>query len=239
MNAFSRARLIKGLLAGALALVLLAAAVLLLLPRSKQAGRAESFSCLWADGATSEETFSSALACLAGVCAEGVLLEREGLAGTVPASEALRTVISVLEGGTLAELLSLDGSALAPLESYAVQTFYGDRAYYDGEPFAWDGTRVRRTEKESFSEAVLLQGSFEGGFLLESGVKTLYLRAEGEVEADGLLYTALSRVIAEAPYFFRGGALWKERYGIERYVSALPPGCTYEEVPASEVEVSE
>ena len=233
MNAFSRARLIKGLLAGALALVLLAAAVFLLLPCPKQAGRAENFSCLWADGATSEETFSSALPCLAGVSREGVLLEREGNTGTVPASEALRTAISVLEGGTLAELLSLDGSALAPLESYAVQTFYGDRAYYDGEPFAWDGTRVWRTEKERFSEAVLLQGSFSGGFLLESGVRTLYLRAEGEVEADGLLYTALSHIIAEAPYFFRDGALWEERYGIERYVSALPPGCSYEEIPAS------
>ena len=234
MNASSRARLIKGLLAGALALVLLAAAVILLLPRPKQKGRAETFSCLWADGAKSEETFSSALACLAGVSQEGVLLEREENTGTVPASESLSNVVPVLEGGTLAELLSLDGSALTPLESYAVQTFYGDRAYYDGEPFAWDGTRVRRTEKESFSEAVLLGGSFEGDFLLESGVKTLYLRAEGEVEADGLLYTVLSRVVAEAPYFFRGGALWEERYGIERYVSALPPGCTYEEVPASE-----
>lgn len=234
MNASSRVRLIKGLLAGALALVLLAAAVILLLPRPKQKGRAERFSCLWADGAKSEETFSSALACLAGVSQEGVLLEREGNTGTVPASEALSNVVPVLEGGTLAELLSLDGSALTPLESYAVQTFYGDRAYYDGEPFAWDGTRVRRTEKESFSEAVLLGGSFEGDFLLESGVKTLYLRAEGEVEADGLLYTALSRVVAEAPYFFRGGALWEERYGIERYVSALPPGCTFEEAAASE-----
>ena len=234
MNASSRARLIKGLLAGALALVLLAAAVILLLPRPKQKGRAERFSCLWADGAKSEETFSSALTCLAGVSQEGVLLEREENTGTVPASEALSNVVPVLEGGTLAELLSLDGSALTPLESYAVQTFYGDRAYYDGEPFAWDGTRVRRTEKESFSEAVLLGGSFEGDFLLESGVKTLYLRAEGEVEADGLLYTALSRVVAEAPYFFRGGALWEERYGIERYVSALPPGCTFEEAAASE-----
>ena len=227
MNAPARVRLIKGLLAGALALVLLAAAVILLLPRPKQKGRAERFSCLWADGAKSEETFSSALTCLAGVSQEGVLLEREGNTGTVAASEALSNVVPVLEGGTLAELLSLDGSALTPLESYAVQTFYGDRAYYDGEPFAWDGTRVRRTEKESFSEAVLLGGSFEGDFLLESGVKTLYLRAEGEVEADGLLYTALSRVVAEAPYFFRGGALWEERYGIERYVSALPPGCTF------------
>lgn len=234
MNAPARVRLIKGLLAGALALVLLAAAVILLLPRPKQKGRAERFSCLWADGAKSEETFSSALTCLAGVSQEGVLLEREGNTGTVAASEALSNVVPVLEGGTLAELLSLDGSALTPLESYAVQTFYGDRAYYDGEPFAWDGTRVRRTEKESFSEAVLLGGSFEGDFLLESGVKTLYLRAEGEVEADGLLYTALSRVVAEAPYFFRGGALWEERYGIERYVSALPPGCTFEEAAASE-----
>ena len=234
MNASSRARLIKGLLAGALALVLLAAAVILLLPRPKQKGRAERFSCLWADGAKSEETFSSALTCLAGVSQEGVLLEREGNTGTVAASEALSNVVPVLEGGTLAELLSLDGSALTPLESYAVQTFYGDRAYYDGEPFAWDGTRVRRTEKDSFSEAVLLGGSFEGDFLLESGVKTLYLRAEGEVEADGLLYTALSHVVAEAPYFFRGGALWEERYGIERYVSALPPGCTFEEAAASE-----
>ena len=234
MNASSRARLAKILLAGALALVLLAMAVILLLPRPKQAGRAETFPCLWADGAKSEETFSSALACLAGVSPEGVLLEREGNAGTVPASESLSNVVPVLEGGSLAELLSLDGSALTPLEAYAVQTFYGDRAYYDGEPFAWDGTRVWRTDKESFSEAVLLGGSFEGDFLLDSGVKTLYLRAEGEVEEDGLLYTALSRVVAEAPYFFRGGALWEERYGIERYVSALPPGCTYEEAPASE-----
>ena len=234
MNASSRARLIKGLLAGALALVLLAAAVILLLPRPKQKGRAERFPCLWADGAKSEETFSSALTCLAGVSQEGVLLEREGNTGTVPASEALSNVVPVLEGGTLAELLSLDGSALTPLESYAVQTFYGDRAYYDGEPFAWDGTRVRRTEKERFSEAVLLGGSLEGDFLLESGVKKLYLSAEGEVEEDGLLYTALSHVVAEAPYFFRGGALWEERYGIERYVSALPPGCTFEEAAASE-----
>ena len=233
MNAFSRARLIKGLLAGGAALILLAA-VILLLPRPKQAGRAETFSCLWADGAKSDETFAPALACVAGVSYEGDLLERQGNTGTVAASEPLRTVVSVLEGGTLAELISLDGSGLTPLESYAVQTFYGGRAYYDGEPFAWDGTRVQRTERESFAEAVLLQGSFESGFLLESGVRTLYLRAGGEVEEDGLLYTALSRIVAEAPYFFRGGALWEERYGTERYVSALPPGCTYEEVPASE-----
>ena len=238
MNAFSRARLIKGLLAGGAALILLAA-VILLLPRPKQAGRAETFSCLWADGAKSDETFASALACLAGVSYEGVLLEREGNTGTVAASEPLRTVVSVLEGGTLAELISLDGSGLTPLESYAVQTFYGGRAYYDGEPFAWDGTRVQRTERESFAEAVLLQGSFESGFLLESGVRTLYLRAGGEVEEDGLLYTALSRVVAEAPYFFRGGALWEERYGTERYVSALPPGCTLEEIAAPEAEASE
>lgn len=233
MNAFSRARLIKGLLAGGAALILLAA-VILLLPRPKQADRAETFSCLWADGAKSDETFASALACLAGVSYVGVLLEREGNTGTVAASEPLRTVVSVLEGGTLAELISLDGSGLTPLESYAVQTFYGGRAYYDGEPFAWDGTRVQRAERESFAEAVLLQGSFESGFLLESGVRTLYLRAGGEVEEDGLLYTALSRIVAEAPYFFRGGALWEERYGTERYVSALPPGCTLEEAPASE-----
>ncbi len=238
MNAFSRARLIKGLLAGGAALILLAA-VILLLPRPKQAGRAETFSCLWADGAKSDETFASALACLAGVSYEGVLLEREGNTGTVAASGPLRTVVSVLEGGTLAELISLDGSGLTPLESYAVQTFYGGRAYYDGEPFVWDGTRVQRAERESFSEAVLLQGSFESGFLLESGVRTLYLRAGGEVEEDGLLYTALSRVVAEAPYFFRGGALWEERYGTERYVSALPPGCTLEEIAVPEAEVSE
>ena len=102
MNASSRARLAKSLLAGALALALLAAAVILLLPRPKQAGRAERFSCLWADGAKREETFSSALACLAGVSQEGVLLEREGDTGTVPASEALSNVVPVLEDGSLA-----------------------------------------------------------------------------------------------------------------------------------------
>lgn len=207
---------------------LVIAAVLLLLPRPKAVGEAETFPCTWENGKESEETLFSALPCLAGATKEGVLLVREGERGLVAGSSALQTVIPVLQGGTLAELLTLDGDALTPLESYAVQTFYGDRAYYEGEPFAWEGTRVWRTGRSAFSEVVLLGGSFEGDFLFLSGANTLYLTAEGEVGEHELLESALTRVVAEPPYFFRDGALWEEKLGIERFVALLPPGCTYE-----------
>lgn len=228
-----RGAVLRGLAVGALLLVLAAAAAFVLLPRPEAAGEAQRYSCLWEDGTEREVTLSSAVSCLAGVSQEGVLLEREGSTGMVPASETLRTVVSVLEGGTLLELLTLDGSGLTSLEAYAVEEFYGDRAYYDGEPFAWDGTRVWRTEETGFSEVVLLQGGFSGNFLFSSGARTLWLCAEGEVEENELTESALTRVIAQAPYFFRDGALWEERYGVERYVSVLPPGCTFEEAAAS------
>ena len=228
-----RGAVLRGLAVGVLLLVLAAAAVFMLVPRPEAAGEAQRFPCLWEDGTEREVTLSSAVSCLAGVSQEGVLLERAGNTGLVPASETLRTVVSVLEGGTLLELLTLDGSGLTSLEAYAVEEFYGDRAYYDGEPFAWDGTRVWRTEETEFSEVVLLQGGFSGNFLFSSGARTLWLCAEGEVEENELTESALTRVIAEAPYFFRDGALWEERYGVERYVSVLPPGCTFEEAAAS------
>ena len=92
------------------------------------------------------------------------------------------------------------------------------------------GARRRRNFPKS---CVLLGGGFSGDFLFSSGARTLWLCAEGEVEENELWESALTRVIAQAPYFFRDGALWEERYGVERFVAQLPPGCTFEEAAAS------
>lgn len=210
------------------ALLLMAGiALIAMLPRPKELGRAETFLCGWEEDIT-EETLSSALPCLKDVTYEGVFLERDGDTGLVPASEALQTVIMTLEHGTLLELLTLDGSALTPLESVAVDTFYSERAYYDGEPFAWDGTRVWRTEHVRFSEAVLLSGSFQGDFLLSAGVETLYLRAAADVGENDFAESILTHIVAEPPYFCSMGELWVREDGEERFVSALPSGCTFE-----------
>ncbi len=213
----------------ALALVLLLAglALIVLLPRPREIAEADSFSCDWEDG-TSSETLSSVLPYLAGVSSEGVLLERNGTRGLVRASECLAFVVGTLEGGTLLELLTLDGSDLTPLEQLAVEKFYGERAYYDGEPFAWDGTRVSRTERTQFSEVVLLAGSFSGNFLLDSGAQTLYLTEESEIGENDLLYSLLTHVVAPSSYFLRGGELWESVLGVGRFVAYLPAGCTFE-----------
>ena len=210
------------------ALLLMAGiALIVLLPRPRELGRVETFPCAWEEVIT-EETLSSALPCLKGVTYEGVFLERDGDTGLIPASEALQTVINTLEHGTLLELLTLDGSTLTPLESLAVDTFYSERAYYDGEPFAWDGTRVWRTERIRFSEAVLLSGSFQGDFLLSAGVETLYLRAAADVGENDFAESILTHIVAEPPYFLRDGELWESVLGVERFVAYLPAGCTLE-----------
>ena len=109
-----------------------------------------------------------------------------------------------------------------------MEKFYGERAYYDGEPFAWDGTRVSRTERTQFSEVVLLSGSFEGNFLLNSGAQTLYLTEESEIGENDLLNSLLTHIVAPSPYFLRDGELWESVLGVGRFVAYLPAGCTFE-----------
>lgn len=211
----------------ALLLLLAGLALIVLLPRPQELRRAETFSCEWEDGAA-EESLASVLPYLAGVSTEGVLLERNGTRGVVRASECLASVVGTLENGTLLELLTLDGSDLTPLEQLAVEKFYGERAYYDGEPFAWDGTRVWRTERTQFSEVVLLAGSFEGNFLFNSGAQTLYLTEESEIGENDLLNSLLTHVVAPGPYFLRDGELWESVLGVECFVAYLPAGCILE-----------
>lgn len=205
----------------ALVLVLgCASAILFPLP-ARVYGKEESYLCDWADGSSTEESYDSAFASLTGADGEGVTLLRGGVAGRIAGSGELLNAVSVFEEGNLGELY-----AMRPLpnriERVALWRTYGERVYYDGEAFRWNGERVVPTADVSCKEFVLLAGGVSASLLARSGAERLYLRSEAEFTAKTLAGTAVSEVLAQPPYSVSGGAVYLDTTGGKRLVGAVP-----------------
>ena len=182
----------------------------------------ESYSCLWEDGTQTQEDYFGAYSALCDAREEGIVLERAGKTGLVQPSEEFRRAVTVFESGELAELLSFRLKNCNRLEKAALFLRYGERCYYSGERFCWDGEKISRTERSKFSEVVLLDGKLPSSFLRDAGATTLILSENAAFTALPLVGSKVKTVVAFAPYFTENGAVYLKTAGGTRLVAALP-----------------
>ena len=215
---------LRRLFLGALSAVLFGACILtLFLPFPRRAETAqEVYPCLWEDGTQTSEDYFGAFSALRGGTEEGILLERAGKTGVVQAGEEYRRAVTVLERGTLAELLSFRLETCNRLEKAALFMRYGERCYYSKESFSWDGEKISRTDRTKFSEVLLLNGNVPGAFLREMGAKTLILSENAEFTARPLVGSQVENMIVHSPYFTKDGAVYLKTVGGIRLIAVLP-----------------
>lgn len=209
--------------AGAVVLLFFTAAFLLFLPfpRRSEATK-ERYHCIWSDGVRTQERYATAYSALKGISDGEILLEREGTFGKIEGSAEFAHAASLLESGSLAELLALETEGLGRLERAALCRVYGDRGYYSEEFFCYDGTGVSRTARKAFNEVILLSGDLPKDLLFEAGAEKLGIRAEAEFSAKGLCGAKVTKIVAQPPYLVREDAVYLDTVGGRRLVAALP-----------------
>ena len=214
----------RKILIGATLTVFFGACILLLfLPFPRRVGTLqETYSCLWEDGSQTNEDYFGAFSALCGATEEGLVLEREGKTGLIQPSDEFRRAVTVFENGTLAELLSFRLGLCSRLEKAALFACYGERCYYAGESFSWDGEKISRTERTKFNEVVLLHGNLPSAFLCDAGAKTLILSENAEFTVRSLVGSKVESIVACLPYFTENGAVYLKTVGGTRLVAALP-----------------
>ena len=208
-----------------LASVLLGAAAIfsLFLPFPKAVeSAAQNYVCIWSDGEETEGDYAQFAPLVSGVSEEGVVLSQDGKEGVIAASTAFSHTVNVFENDSLAELLTCSAEDISPLEKLALWREYGNRCYYDGDFFAWDGERFFRTSRKEFSQFVLLRGSVAPSVFRNTGAHKLYLRAEAEVSVSLFMQSNFIEIVAQEPYFTKGDALYLRVPGGTRLVAALP-----------------
>ncbi len=204
-----------------LVLFVLCACCLVPFPRAA-AAREETFEAVWENGAVTQESYASAYSALSGGGSGSLLLEREGIRGEISASERYRAVRAVFQEGSLLDLLTLQTEGLSSLERAAIYRDFSDTGFYSADLFAYDGDRVFRTLRASFSTLVLLDGSVSSGFLCEIGAQKLVLRSGAEFSASSLAGTKIAEIEAAAPYVVKEGGVYLSTAGGTRLVAALP-----------------
>ncbi len=219
-NTFCKKSVIRALI---FALLYLICALLCFLsfPRRTLA-RSEEYTAVWSDGSVTRESYASAYSALSGAGNGSVLLEREGVCGEIAAGEAFAAFRTVLEEGSLPELLAADPEGLAPIERAALYRTFGNTVFYSADYFAFDGTRVLRTARRTFGELVLLDGDLPAAALRNTGAKKLVLRADARLAAASLAGSAVEECVASPPYRSSGGAVYLDTAGGTRLVAALP-----------------
>ena len=201
--------------------VLLTAACLfsLCLPFAKSISGNEIYECVWSDGSTSKESYTSAYQSLAGMDEMHILLARGGMTGKI--KSAAGQVYSVLESGDLGELLACTYQGTR-LDAAGVYRTFSKRVWYSGEYFVWTGKRVKRVSSAKGEELVLLNGSIPSRVVQETNASTVYLRANASVKADAFAGSNVKYLRTEAPYSVVGRALYMETAGGKRLIAALP-----------------
>ena len=200
-------------------LIIVACLFSLLLPLLKKAAEREMYECVWSDGSTSIESYSSAYQSLVGIDRESVLLYRQELTGRI--ASAAGEVYSALLSGNLAELLkcSYDGTRI---EGAALYRTFSKRVWYSGEYFIWTGNQIKRASSAKAEELVLLSGSIPSRILKETNAATVHLRADATILADTFVGSSVQTIYAEAPYLQEGGAIYLDTAGGKRLIAALP-----------------
>lgn len=209
---------------GALVTVFFGACIFtLFLPFPRRAGMSqEVYVCVWEDGSRTDEDYFGAFSALRGATEEGLVLDREGKTGLIQTSEEFRRAVTVFEYGKLAELLSFRAVSCTRLEKAALFLRYGERCYYAGERFCWDGEKISRSERTIFTEVVLLDGDLPRGFLCDTGAKMLILSKDAAFTVRSLVESRVENIVAFSPYSAEDGALYLETSSGRRLVAVLP-----------------
>ncbi len=224
---------VRSIALAALGGVLAAACTIsLFMPPPTDAGKTgERYLCVWEDGSTTMESYSSAFALLDGVAENGAIeLKRGDHVGEIAPTESFLACNEVLGKGSLLELtllgkrapLLLEEKALTRIGKAALFREYGSTVYYSFDEFHFTGTQFVRGTAPSTERAVLLSGTFEKGYLASCGATSLRLAGEAEFTADRLLGSAVSSFEGEAPYIPSGDALLLESGGQMRLIAAVP-----------------
>ena len=213
----------KRIVSALIFLVLFALCACLLIPYSRAtSAREDTYEVVWQSGAVTRESYAFAYSALSGAENGKLLLEREGLRGEIETSERYKTVRTLLKEGSLPDLLTMSFEGLSSLERAALYKEFCDTCYYSADLFAYDGDRVFRTPRASFSELVLLDGSVSSGVLVGIGATKLILRSGAQLSAASLAGTGVQEIEAAAPYFVNRGGLCLSAPGGTRLVAAVP-----------------
>ncbi len=168
------------------------------------------------------ESYASVFSAFEKTTATEIVVERNGKHGFVALSESAQKIVNALDEAPLADLLRLSCEGITNIERAAIYRTYGNRVYYDEEPFVWTGSRFERFEQDYAEEVVLLSGNFVEGFLKESGATRLILRKESKLDGKALDESSVNEIVAEPPYFTKDGALYLSTPSGNRLIAALP-----------------
>ena len=200
-----------------------AAALLFPLPAAAPAAQ-ERYSCAW-EGESTQESYASAYAALAGAGEEGVLLVRGSERGVIAPTQAYEELYFTLTQGSFAPLLAATAQGLTRIERAAVWRTFSPRLWYADEWFSWTGDAVARTARSEHVSAQTL--TVFSGFpaardLAALGVERLVLREAYPVSAEDFIGTRICALEIPAPYSVQDGAVLLATAGGVRIVCALP-----------------
>ncbi len=201
----------------------LACFLCLILPLPQSIGGAgdDLYSCVWADGHVTSESYLSAYNALVGVDEKSVILKRDGVRGEIIMSDRAKAVCAILFHGSLAELLSVSAEGANRIEHAASYRSFGNVLFCDGECFRYTGERVERSSLFP-AERVELLGALPKSLLKETGARELHIRSGAEFSPEALLSDALEVVTADAPYQVEEGAILLQTVGGKRLVAGCP-----------------
>lgn len=204
-----------------------AAALLFPLPAAAPVAQ-ERYSCAW-EGESTQESYASAYAALAGAGEEGVLLVRGSERGVIAPTQAYEELYSTLTQGSFAPLLAATAQGLTRIERAAVWRTFSPRLWYADEWFAWTGEGVARTQpgaRFDGSTLVLFSDPPPDVQLAQLGTRTLIFRDAGTVTARDLVGTRIERIFIPAPYAFSKGVVTLDTAGGRRIVCGVPAART-------------
>lgn len=193
----------------------------LFLSRKQVGTNEERFFCTWEDGTTTEEDFSDTYTALYGNEGSDVALAQDGLMGKIEGSSAFQRILSVVESGTLADLLTLEGTDDRMEQAALARLLSGKLWVADGEAFRYDG-RFSPSDFCPAEEIILLSGEITAEQVQKIGATRLDLRASAQVSFASFVGTAICEVKASPPYLFEDGALYSRSESGRRLISALP-----------------
>lgn len=193
-------------------------------PAGALAGNAdERVLCRWSDASVTRESYAEIYPAFTGISADGEYLEfmRGGVSGRAETSEAFRMAYRVLMSGSLAELLSLRFTDGTRMEKSALYRAFSDLVWYSSAYFCWTGERAERVDRPKADRLVLLDGELSSALRVTEATK-LIVRADADIEASAFEESRVEEIVAEKPYFFENGALYRESAAGTVLVCALP-----------------
>lgn len=207
---------------GVLTAIGLFALLLFPLPRL-HARHGEKATCFWEDGSVSEEAFCDLAADVVGVTENCLVEVKRGThVGHIAPSKALIEAYNTLRGGSLAEMLRLDGRMLVVWEMSALFRTFSSTVFYDDGAFAYTGPVFERTNALAAREVRLLNGGLPSGYLASLGAEKLHLSPSAQFSASMLLGSAVSEAEGRAPYAVEGNVIFLDTAGGRRLVAVLP-----------------